>query len=76
LKSAVENPLPRLFMPLEGNMLKEYRFQDKDVQGVTMDEHNHLAGNVELLLKENVEAILIYKDDVIELAKHFGIIEA
>lgn len=57
-------------------MLKEYRFQDKDVQGVTMDEHNHLAGNVELLLKENVEAILIYKDDVIELAKHFGIIEA
>ncbi len=50
-------------------MLKDHEFKDKDIEDVIID----LTVNVELGLKQDTEAVLIYKEDAIALAKHFGI---
>jgi len=56
-------------------VFKDYKFKDPDIEGVTFGKHNLNAGNVELLINTDCEAVLVYKDDVIAMAKHFGIIK-
>lgn len=56
-------------------MLKNLEFTDTDIEDVTICEHNLLVFNVELLIKPGTDAILLYKDDVEVLARHFGLID-
>lgn len=55
--------------------IEKYKFKDPDIVLVINDGVNKTSDNVELVfdIDEKIEAVLIYKEDVVALAKHFGL---
>lgn len=59
------------------NFLNAYNFFDPDIGEITVDEHNIEGETIELVLRERsnpIEAVVISKKDVYEMAAYFGLL--
>ena len=55
-------------------MIINHIFTDADIEGVAEDYINLGDDKIEILIVSGTEAILIHKEDVIALARHFKLI--